>query len=399
LITQKSKKGRDIAPAVSESELRTLVEGNNSLAFNLYRTIQDRDTNLFFSPFSIIMGLVMAYAGARKDTEKAMAESLKFHLSQDRLHPAFNYLDLHLTKLVHGATRNGGEVFKLHAVNTLWGQKGYKFLAQFLDTLAQNYGSDLRILDFTNEPEKSRVAINLWISDQTEDKIKDLVPEGVIDQLTRLILTNAIYFKAIWKYPFDASSTTEDIFHLTDGKDITVPMMKQTISFRYSEGDIYQAIELPYEGENLSLLILLPKIGQSNTFEENLDERLVKNIVRVLKPQEVALTLPRFQCNFNFSLKDTLSTLGMGIAFTGEADFSGMNSEHKLSIQDVLHQAFVAVDEAGTTAAAATAVIITTKFMRMLITEMKVDRPFVFLIRDIATESLLFLGRVLNPVR
>lgn len=341
----------------------------------------------------------MAYAGARGDTEKAMARSLNLNLPQTRLHPTFNYLDVSLAKRGQGSREKDGEGFKLHAVNTLWGQKGYKFLAQFLDLLAQNYGAELRILDFINQPDESRVAINQWVSDQTEGKIKDLVPEGMIDQLTRLILTDAIFFKATWEYPFNANSTAEDIFYLNDGKDITIPMMRQTKSFRYTEGDNYQAVELSYDGQKLSLTILLPKMGQYNNFEDKLDQGLVKGILRDLTLQQVALTLPRFQYNFSFSVKEALSTLGMGIAFTEKADFSGINGEHNISIKDVLHQAFVAVDEEGTTAAAATAVIMTTKSMPILITEMKVDHPFIFFIRDVATESLIFLGRVLNPTK
>jgi serpin B len=396
MTTLKSKTTKYGADS-DESQLKTLVAGNNSLAFDLYRTMRGRGTNLFFSPYSIITALVMAYAGARGDTEQAMANSLKFSLPQDRLHSAFNYLDISLSGRGQGARGKDGEGFKLHVVNTLWGQKDYKFLSRFLDVLAQNYGAELRILDFINKPDESRVAINLWISDQTGGNIKDLVPEGVISQLTRLILTNAIYFNAAWKYPFNENSTVDDAFHLIDGLEITVPMMQQTKSFRYSEGEDYQAVDLLYDGQELSMVILLPKTGNFRAFEDKLDQGLVKAIIQDLKMQEVALTMPKFEYSFSFSLKEALSILGMRIAFTGEANFSGMNGQYDLSIQDVLHKAFVAVDETGTKAAAATAVIMAVKFMPMVTTEMKVDRPFIFFIRDIPTESLIFTGRVLNP--
>ena len=222
MITQKSGKKRNTTPSVNDTDLKTLVKVNNSLGFNLYKTARGSGTNLFFSPYSIIIGLAMAYAGARGDTEKAMAESLNLSMPQARLHPTLNYLDLHLAKRGRGSRGKGGESFALHAINAIWGQKDYKFTSQFLDILAQNYGAGLKLLDFVNEREKSRAAINQWISNQTEGKIKDLVPEGVIDQLTRLILTNAIYFKARWQYPFYVDSTADEIFHCSDAKSVYV---------------------------------------------------------------------------------------------------------------------------------------------------------------------------------
>lgn len=395
----KSKKRRNTSPAADETDLAILVTGNSAFAFDLYRTIRRKGTNLFFSPYSISEALAMAYAGARGDTEKAMAEALNFDLSTDCLHPAFNSLDLQLKQRGQGAKGKDEEGFRLHVVNAIWGQKGYGFLAQFLDVLAQNYGAGLRILDFINETEQSRVAINKWVSDQTEEIIKDLVPKGAIDQLTRLVLTNAIYFNAAWECPFNKNLTSDDTFHLMGDIDITVPMMQQTKSLRYAEGDGYQAIELPYGGHEFSMLIFLPKVGQFDVFKELLNAEFVIAIIGKLELNEVALTIPKFEYEFSFGLKEALSTLGMRVAFAGDADFSGMNGKRDLSIQDVLHKAFVSVDEAGTKAAAATAVIMGMKFMPALPIEMKIDRPFIFLIRDIPTGSIIFLGRVLNPGR
>jgi serpin B len=313
------------------------------------------------------------------------------------LHPAFNSLDLQLKQRGQGAKSKDEEGFRLHVVNAIWGQKDYKFLGEFLDVLAQNYGAGLRIADFINETEQSRVTINKWVSDQTEERIKDLVPQGAINQLTRLVLTNAIYFNAAWQYPFDENATSDGLFHLLSDSDVTVPMMKQTESFRYTEGADYQVVELPYDGQELSMVILLPKAGRFDAFEEKLDAGFIKTIIGNLETHEVSLTMPKFEYESSFGLKEVLSTLGMGVAFTPDADFSGMDGKRDLLIQDVLHKAFVSVDEAGTEAAAATAVIVGLTAIPVQPVEVKIDRPFIFLIRDIPTDSIIFIGRVLNP--
>jgi serpin B len=273
----------------------------------------------------------------------------------------------------------------------------YEFLSSFLDVLAENYGAGLRILDFISETEQSRLAINKWVYDKTEECIKDLIPPGAISELTRLVLTNAIYFNAAWAYPFDEDMTADGQFYLLDGGQVRVPMMKQTESFGYTEGDGYQAVELRYDGGELSMVILLPQGGQFEAFEETLNAQQVDSIISCLKHTEVALTMPQFEFESEFSLKDTLAGLGMPVAFSGAADFSGMTGKRELSISDVVHKAFVAVDEAGTEAAAATAVIMELTAMPDLPVEVTIDGPFIFLIRDIETGAILFVGRVVNP--
>ncbi len=392
-----SDKPRDTSPSVDESDLTALVDGNNAFAFNLYQVLKQSGGNLFYSPYSISEALAMTYAGARGETEKDMAEALDFTLSQDRLHPAFNSLDLQLKQRGQGAAGKNGTGFKLDVANAIWGQKGYQFLAQYLDILAQNYGVGLRIVDFIKQTEQSRVTINQWVSDQTEGKIKDLIPPGVINDLTRLVLTNAVYFNAAWQYPFNDKATSDGLFYLLDGGNVTVPMMKQTESLGYAKGANYEAVELPYSGQELSMVILLPQAGEFEPFENSLDAGLVKTIISQLEKNDVSLTMPKFEYESSFSLKQALSTLGMGVAFTSDADFSGMDGNHDLLIQDVLHKAFVSVDEAGTEAAAATAVIVGLTSMPVQPTQVTVDRPFLFLIRDIATGSIIFMGRVLNP--
>jgi len=394
----RSEKQRVTSPNVSEADIALLVEGNNAFAFDLYKSLIERDGNLFYSPYSISTALAMTYAGARGETEEQMADTLHFILSQDRLHPAFNSLDIELSQRGEGAKGKDEKGFRLNIVNAIWGQRGYKFLSEFLDVLAENYGAGLRPLDFANEPEESRGIINKWVSDQTEGRIKDLIPQGVIDALTRLVLTNAIYFNAAWQYPFDESMTKDSPFYLLNGSEVTVPMMKQTEPLSYVEGDKYQAVELPYDGREVSMLILLPDSGQFEAVEKLLDAQWLDEIVKGLEPKQVTLVMPKFEFESDFSLGDTLSAMGMPVAFSGNADFSGMTGNRDLFIRDVIHKAFVSVDEAGTEAAAATAVVMPTSMPSMPV-EVTVDRPFIFLIRDIETGTLLFVGRVVTPLK
>ena len=223
------------------------------------------------------------------------------------------------------------------------------------------------------------------------------MPPGAINTLTRLVLTNAIYFNAAWQYPFQKEATSDRAFNLLNGNSVTVSMMKQTESFRYSEGVDYQAVELPYDGGELSMVILAPRTGQFDAFEKALNAGVLKGITGALATNRVALTIPKFEFESSFGLKKALTTMGMGVAFTPDADFSGIDGKRDLLIQDVLHKAFVSVDEAGTEAAAATAVIIGTTSMPPPPVELTIDRPFMFLIRDIPTGTTIFVGRVLNP--
>jgi serpin B len=398
----KSDKGRIISPNVTQSEKALLVEGNSAFAFELYQKLigqlEGEEANLFYSPYSISLALAMAYAGARDETAQQMADTLHFLLEQDRLHPAFNWLDAELAKRGEGAQGKDGKGFRLNIVNAIWGQKDYEFLPAFLDVLAENYGAGLRILDFITETEKSRVAINEWVSNQTEGRIKDLIPQSAITELTRLVLTNAIYFNAAWKYPFHKEMTADGPFYLLNGGQVTVPMMRQTESFGYAKGEGYQAVELPYDGNELSMVILLPASGKFEAFEEGLQAQQVDAIINGLQNTQVTLTMPQFKFESQFGLKDTLAEMGMRDAFSpSDADFSGMTGNPELFISDVVHKAFVAVDEAGTEAAAATAVIVGTTSVPEPSVEVTIDRPFIFLIRDIETGDILFIGRVLNP--
>ncbi|MDD5486193.1 MAG: serpin family protein [Dehalococcoidales bacterium] len=393
----KSAKQRIVSPQVGLEEQGMLAQGNSAFAFDLYKALKNEEGNLFCSPYSISAALAMTYAGARGETAQQMADTLHFLLSEERLHPNFNALDIELGKRGQGARGKDDEGFRLKIVNAIWGQKDFEFLPDFLDVLAENYGAGLRILDFINNAEKSRTTINDWVSKQTEGRIEDLIPQGVIDKFTRMVLTNAIYFNAAWQNQFDEELTADDVFHRLDGGQVVVPMMRQSAYFGYGEGGGYQAVELPYDGEELSMVILLPEAGNFAGFESSLDAEVAAGIIGSLVYNQVSLTMPKFEFDSDFSLKDTLSAMGMPVAFSGAADFSGMTGESNLVIDDVLHKAFVSVDEAGTEAAAATAVIVKETSAPVQQITVKIDRPFIFLIRDIEANSVLFIGRVLNP--
>jgi serpin B len=394
----KSEKPR-LASSAGTSDVTALTEGNNAFALDLYGVLKDQAGNLFFSPYSLSQTLAMTWAGARGETEQQMSGTLQFKLQQAQLHAAFNSLDLELAKRGQGAKGKDDKGFRLHIINAIWGQAGFKFQADYLDLLAQDYGAGLRTPDFIKETDKSRLQINQWASDQTEGKIKDLLPPGTIGPLTRMVLTNAIYFNAAWQYQFKKEYTNNADFTLLAGSRVNVPMMHLQQSFAYSEGADYQAVELPYDGRELSMVIILPQTGSYQAFEAALNSRQVNTIIQDLKSSRVNISMPRFTFESQFNLKKALSGMGMTSAFSAsEADFSGMDGTKDLFIQDVVHKAFVAVDETGTEAAAVSAVIM------MLSSapidepkEVKLDHPFIFLIRDMQTNSILFLGRVMNP--
>jgi len=384
-------------PVGGQADVPALVGGNTAFALNLYQALKGRPGNLFFSPYSISQALAMTYAGARGETEQQMAQALYFNLPQAGLHPSFQSLDQDLARRGQGAQDQDAQGFRLNVANALWGQQGYQFLPAFLDLLSQSYGAGLQFVDYINAAEQARTTINDWVSQQTEGKIKDLIPAGELDSLTRLVLTNAIYFNAAWATPFDERATQDGVFTRLDGSQVQVPMMKQTGSLGYAGGSGYQAVELPYDGYELSMVILLPAQGKFAAFEDSLDAARTEAILKELAPGQVALTMPRFKFDSQFSLKDALSEMGMPLAFTSDADFSGMTGNRELFISAVLHKAYVSVDEAGTEAAAATAVEMSLTSAPASPVEVTVDRPFLFLIRDLKTGTLLFLGRVVDP--
>ena len=393
-----SEKQRMTSVSVPAADTATLIAGNTAFAIDLYQAVRGEPGNLFMSPHSISLALAMAYAGARGDTERQMAAALHFTLPQSRLHAAFNGFDLDLASRGQGARGKDGQPFELHIANSTWGQRGYPFLTPFLDTLALNYGAGLRVLDFASDPDTGRLVINDWVAEKTHDRILDLIRAGAITPLTRMVLVNAIYFNAAWAFPFKTSATQPGDFTRLDGSAVSVQMMHQTEHLRYAGGADYQAVELPYDGDELSMVVIAPAAGQFDAFEAGLDKARLDAIIGGFAVEEVQLTMPRFSGTYPLALGTVLANLGMPIAFDmGRADFSGIESSGELYISDVLHKAFVAVDEKGTEAAAATAVLLSARGVPDPTAQVELDRPFMYLIRDRATGAVLFMGRVLDP--
>jgi len=319
-----------------------------------------------------------------------MKETLHFMPPQGVLHPAFHGLD---TGLMQRASDMDG--IQLRIANALWGQIGHPFLRDFRHTLAESYDAPLRLTDFANAPEGARMKINDWVSNATNGKIENLMVPGSITPATRLVLANAIYFKGTWKAQFDPDDTKKAPFYMLK-KTITVPMMNVKEHFLYMEGTSYKAIELPYKGDELVMDIILPNTGTFEVFEAGLNIERLDSILNQLRSKKVVLSMPKFELTSEFSLADTLAELGMPDAFqSGVADFSGMDGTRDLFIGHVAHKAYVSVNEEGTEAAAATGVLMTLSIPRYEI--MTVDRPFIFLIRDSKTGTILFIGRVMDP--
>lgn len=391
-----SSKPRITSPNVSIEELATLSGDNADFAWAFYREIIKPGENLFFSPHSLSIALAMTWAGARGTTETEMAEAMRFRLGQERLHVAFNGLDLELGSRAEASGNDGPLPFVLNVTNALFGQVGFAFLDAFLDTLAQHYGAGMRLMDFINETEASRVAINAWVSEQTNERIQELIAPGIITVATRLVLVNAIFFTASWDSPFDPADTEESAFQRLDGSEAQVPMMRQSLATQYgAEGDL-QAAELPYDGGQLAMLVIVPNQDQFEAVESELTASRVDGIRGMLTKHQVDLAMPKFSYRSSVPSKAPLMSLGMVEAFSGAADLSGMNGTGGLFIQDVVHQAFVAVDEEGTEAAAATAVIVGETSAPPPATLM-IDRPFIFAIIDRPTGATLFIGRVVDP--
>ncbi|MFP4006287.1 MAG: serpin family protein [Candidatus Hadarchaeia archaeon] len=382
---------REENPDISNEDFSSLVGGNTEFATDLYQEIRDENGNLFYSPYSISLALAMTYAGAEGDTASQMADTLNFDLDDHILHRAFNRLDQELEE------KASDDNFSLEIANSFWGQENYHFENSFLDVLALNYGAGIRLLDFFSRPEESRLTINEWVENKTEERIKDLIPPGAIDSLTRAVLANAIYFNASWMYPFEESDTAKGTFTLLNGEVLEADMMSQTETLQYAEGEDYQVVELPYQGRNdMSMLLIKPDMDRFSEFDRNLDRAVLDEIVDELGNRSVSLKMPKFEYEHELGLGDTLSDMGMPVAFGPDADFSGMTGDRSLYIDDVLHKAFVSVDEKGTEAAAATAVIMR-EVSAPKPAEIALDSPFIFLIRDRDTETILFIGRVMNP--
>jgi len=379
----------------------TLVKGNNTFACNLYGQLSNAEGNYFFSPYSISTALAMTYAGARGDTAAEMAKTLHFPIDQGKLHRTFS----EMINDIHGKKAN--QSYELITANRLWGQKGFTFQPAFLKIANDQYGAGFKEVDFIDESEKARLTINAWVEEQTKQKIKELLKPGILNQDSRIVLTNAIYFKASWTEPFLAQLTKNDEFKLPGGKVISdVPMMHKTLPLgQYVDQDGLKVLAMPYGKKELSMIVLLPKtVDGLPELEKTLVTRgpdYLSELFGKLTDTHVSVVLPKFKLTSQFRLDEKLKALGMRIAFNEIlADFSGMTTDDKLHITAVVHQAFVDVYEAGTEAAAATAVVGGGQGgggPGVKPIEFRADHPFLFLIRDNRTGSILFMGRVMNP--
>jgi serpin B len=395
---------RNTSPIYAENELAQFVSDNNSFAIDLYRAIKNEKQNLLFSPYSLSMALGMAYAGARNQTEAQMAAVLHYNFQQNKLHSLANALSLELSSRKQSAASEESKYLKFKAADAIWAQEDHPFLDEFLKVLMANYGAGMWLVDFQSDTEQARLAINNWIARQTENKIKNLLSQGDLDTLTRLVLTNTVYFKASWAIPFNQESTYNGSFHLMDNSVVTVPMMipksglgENREAFAATIGPGYQAAELPYYGKEFSMIIIIPDQGTFAAFEQSLNYPLIYQITNSLHVQNILLRMPKFGYVSRFELANTLADQGMPDAFNPRmADFSGMDGRRDLYISKAIHQAFISVDEIDTEAAAASAVVMTLTAIRDPL-EININRPFIYFIRDIKTGAILFLGRVINP--
>jgi serpin B len=376
------------------NDIKEVVAGNTNFALNLYGKLKDSTTkgNLFFSPYSISTALALVYGGARSNTEKQMAEALHFTLPGKRLHSAFGTLQ---KQLIQDEKSRG---YQLLLANALWGQKGEPFLKEFLDLTKDYYGASISQLDFVDETEKSRQIINSWVEEKTKEKIKDLIPPGGVDEITALVLTNAIYFKGDWKTKFEEKDTELADFYISANNKIKINLMHVKEKFKYYENEKLQAVELPYKSNELSMLVLLPKeIDGIMEVEDTLTAKSLNTLLSKTQMREVDVYFPKFKITWgSFSLNNFLIVLGMPDAFNPEkADFSGINGTGGIWISDVFHKAFIEVDEEGTEAAAGTGVVLIWGIPNVSV--FRADHPFIFIIKDNRTGSILFMGRVMNP--
>ncbi len=388
-------------PSQIDSAQNALTEGNNKFALELYQKLSPQPGNLFFSPYSISTALALAYGGARNRTAEQMADVLHFPTRcQEPNKAAVSEIDFHAVfgSAIRNFNEQGGKgAYELTVANALWGQKGYAFLPQYMKLVQTQYDSELQDVDFSANIEAARI-INTWVAQKTKEKIKDLIQPGALNSLTRLVLTNAIYFKGKWASQFSKDTTRQEPFFLADAGKADVPMMNQKEHFKYAEDNDCQVLEMPYVGDELSMIILLPKDTKGiDTLEKNLTADALSGRLAKLRKDEVSVFIPRFKVTSQFGLNDVLASMGMKDAFSpNAADFSGMTGNRELFISAVVHKAYVDVNEEGTEAAAATGVVMSTTAIRQ-VPVFRADHPFIYLIRDNVTGSILFLGRMANP--
>ena len=374
------------------AHLAGLARSNTAFALDLYGELKSGEGNLFFSPYSISTALAMTYGGARGNTAEEMARTLHLPMNSDRLHRAFSGLEERM-----GAILETGDI-DLCTANALWPQEGYPLREEYLSLVHRHYGASVTPLDFAGSTEAARRTINGWVERRTRNRIRGLIRRGDLDPATVLVLVNVIYFRGSWARRFDPSNTREGPFTLEDGRNVDVEIMCQAGDFPYGESEEAQVLELPYAGNDLSLFVILPREGRRLSDIENaLTERNLESWFSAPSEERIRVFLPKFRISWGTGdLAHPLISLGMRDAFlAGRADFSGMDGSRSLFIGSVLHKAFIEVNEEGSEAAASTAVVL--KKGRPDERIFRADHPFLFLIRENTTGSILFLGRLTDP--
>ena len=390
----------DPEPNAANAVPATLVHGNNQFAFDLYAKMANSPGNLFFSPHSISTALAMTYAGARGTTREQMQQVLHFPEDDASVHAGFSAL---LDQWAADEEKGG---CILRSANGLWAQKGYPFSKPYLRVLRESYGAEADNVDFRAHANAAVAAINEWVAEATEERIRNIVSSGNIDEWTRLVLANAVYFKGDWKYPFKPSGTYPGKFHMTPDATAPVRLMCQTDHFSYAETDSLQVIQLPYKG-GLSMVVVLPKkVDGLAEVERALTSEVCETLLSTMRTEEVVLFIPEFRMEYGIELGDTLEAMGMVDAFGNSADLSGMVDHSKrpddpLYVSAVLHRAFVEINEEGTEAAAATVVVnppvSAVPEQKKMPVIFRANHPFLFLIRDTRSGSILFMGRFAGP--
>ncbi|WP_423746766.1 serpin family protein (plasmid) [Haladaptatus sp. SPP-AMP-3] len=391
--------------STDEAAIRTLARGNSEFGLTLLSSLAETDPNenQFLSPFSASVALAMTHAGARGETRAAMADTLRFPFDGEPLHAAFGETDERLETADERVNTDAdrGTPFQLTTANAIWGQEGYPWRDDFLTTLRTYYDAGLNACDFQENADEATETINAWVADQTAGKITDLLGKNALDARTRLVLTNTIYFRATWASTFSEENTKRRPFTALDGTTSRVPMMSQSDSFPYAAVDGQQLIELPYVGNEVGMVVILPKSGTFESFTASLSADRLEALLGEMERTDGSIALPKFSLELSLDLGTTLSDLGMSRVFSPSADFGGMadieETGDNLFIDSVRQKSVIEVDENGTEAAAATAVEVGVTSAPLNPFEMTVDRPFLFLIRHKPTNTVLFLGRVVDP--
>ncbi|MFO7810681.1 MAG: serpin family protein [Candidatus Delongbacteria bacterium] len=387
--------GSENIPEGEPAEIKPPAESNNIFMVKAYKVLteKEKNNNIFISPFSISSALAMTYAGSAGSTESEMAHALEFSKNTVAFHKSFG----NMTEKINSVSKKGN--LELSIANSLWLAEGYEFLDEFLRINNTYYNTETTNLDFS-ESVTARKRINDWVAEKTKDKIKDLIPKGILDALTKLVLTNAVYFKAEWKDQFKERMTNKDTFFTSEAKSAEIEMMNQKKRFNYAENDEAQFIEMPYKGNDASMFVLLPKKKSGlDNIEKKLTWEYIEKLTANMEPEQVDVYFPKYKMSLKYELREILNELGMKKAFNKGADFSKMNGNRDLYISAVIHKTFIEVDETGTEAAAATAVV-----MRMKsampdpeFKTFKADHPFFYFIKERSTGAVLFAGRVSNP--